>query len=87
MPRAGPVECHDIRYTPTKKTCLDATALCRGGSRSQLCSYKREAPRDKPVASFRLLCKAESTWLAQKVEIDCYLLACEAGLLRRLSGK
>ena len=30
---------------------LDATALSRGGSRSQLCSLKRETPRGKPVAS------------------------------------
>src|SRR5687768_6627983 len=30
---------------------LDATGLSRGGSRSQLCSLKRETPRDKPVAS------------------------------------
>ena len=31
MPRACPVECHDVRYTPTKKSRLDATALSRGG--------------------------------------------------------
>jgi hypothetical protein len=30
---------------------MDATALRRGGSRSELNSRKREAPRDKPVAS------------------------------------
>ena len=30
---------------------LDATALCRGGSRSQLKSRDRETPRGKPVAS------------------------------------
>ena len=51
MPRACPVEAHDLRYTPAKKSGLDATALRRGGSGSQLCSLEREAPRDEPVAS------------------------------------
>ena len=41
-----------VRYTDSfliRK--LDATALRRGGSRSQLNSSKREAPRCEPVAS------------------------------------
>ena len=33
----------------------DATALSRGGSRSQLNSNERETPRDKPVASQELV--------------------------------
>jgi hypothetical protein len=32
-------------------TALDATGLARGGSRSLLSTFKREAPRGKPVAS------------------------------------
>ena len=36
-----------------QKLGLDATALCRGGSRSQLDSSERETPRDEPVASSR----------------------------------
>jgi hypothetical protein len=38
---------------PTKKSRPDATGLSRGGSRSLLCSFKRETPRGKPVASGR----------------------------------
>ena len=38
--------------TPTvSNSKMDATASGRGGSRSQLNSNKREAPRGKPVAS------------------------------------
>ena len=51
MPRACPVESHDISYTPALKSRLDATGLSRGVSRSQLCSSECVAPRDKPVAS------------------------------------
>jgi len=40
------------RYTTVSQGVrLDATALRRGDSRSQLNSSRREAPRDKPVAS------------------------------------
>ena len=51
MPRACPVESHGCCYTSELSRRLDATALGRGGSPSQLCSSKREAPRGKPVAS------------------------------------
>jgi hypothetical protein len=37
--------------TRTYSTLADATALCRGGSRSKLDSNERETPRGKPVAS------------------------------------
>jgi hypothetical protein len=37
------------------KKSKDATALCRGGSRSELNSNKRETPRGKRVASENIL--------------------------------
>jgi len=42
MPRACPVEFQAGRYTKLQITKLDATALCRGGSRSQVNSAERE---------------------------------------------
>jgi hypothetical protein len=42
MPRACPVECHDHCYPLVSKQKLDATALCRGDSRSKLNSSERE---------------------------------------------
>ena len=42
MPRARPVEPHDGCYTHGLKPKPDATALCRGGSRLELNSSKRE---------------------------------------------
>ena len=52
MPRACPVE--SSRWTLLRillTSELDATALGRGDSRSQLNSRVRETPRGKPVAS------------------------------------
>src|SRR5690242_14628597 len=56
MPRACPVEYYARRYiADLTHTCLDATGLSRGGSRSLLNSRKRDAPPDKPVDSEHLL--------------------------------
>src|SRR5689334_5207530 len=54
MPRACPVEYYARRYTADLTTCLDATGLSRGASRSLLNSTKRDAPRGEPVASEHL---------------------------------
>ena len=52
MPRACPVEFSRWLLNPFRSPAkLDATALSRGGSRSQLCSRDCETPRGKPVAS------------------------------------
>jgi hypothetical protein len=51
MPRPCAVELHAGWLHHLYQLGLDATALCRGGSRSQLNSSERESPRGKPVAS------------------------------------
>src|SRR5215813_7487517 len=43
-----------VATSPHSSISVDATALGRGGSRSQLNSNKRETPRGKPVASVDL---------------------------------
>ena len=49
MPRVCPVESHLLLCKRVINTPVDATALRRGGPRSQLGSSERETPRDKPV--------------------------------------
>jgi len=51
MPRACPVELHDRRYTIFYSRYWIPRPWAVEASRSKLNSCKREAPRDKPVAS------------------------------------
>src|SRR5688572_3081628 len=63
MPRACPVEHHVRRYIDLPQAKLDATALSRGGSRSQLNSRDRENSTGQARGILRLgfrLCIAVS---------------------------